>query len=456
LTSADRLIDAVDALGEEIVASVGDLIRIPSINPRYPGEDYADLVGEEGRAARFLQHLYARAGADVDLFGLEPGRENCVGVLRGRGGGRSLILNGHVDVVPPGDPSLWRSGDPWSGAVSDDWVWGRGASDMKSGLVAMAFGAIAVRHAGVRLAGDLILQAVVGEEMMEHELGTTACIERGHRADAAVVAEASAPPTPLAVIIETPGAARFIVEVQGRQTHPGLRGSTIWPGGEGSERGVSAIDKAIPIYHAIARLEHEWGLNKRHPLFAPGQFCVFPAVFLGSPRGRLDPFFIPDHAMLDCIVIHHPEDDVSAVRGEVEAVIAAAAATDGWLKQNPPTVTWKHHWPPSRIPRSHPLVDALCGAHRLASGTTAEVRGWTAVHDGSFLAAAGVPTVCYGPGDLGYAHAPDERVSVAEILTSARTYALLIADWCGATRTAPGRPGSGSRARRQSPARPPR
>jgi acetylornithine deacetylase len=196
---------------------------------------------------------------------------------------------------------------------------------------------------------------------------------------------------------------------------------------------VSAIDKAVLVYHAIAHLEREWGLAKHHELFSPGQFCVFPAVFVGSPRGRFDPFFIPDHAMLDCIVIHHPDDDPQEVRDEIETVVANAAALDGWLRKHPPSVTWKHYWPPCQIEQSHPLVAAIGAAHRAASGQDALVRGWTAVHDGSFLAAAGVPTVCYGPGDLTAAHAPNEHVSAAEVLTATRTYALLIADWCGAT-----------------------
>ncbi|HLK46027.1 MAG TPA: M20/M25/M40 family metallo-hydrolase, partial [Acidimicrobiales bacterium] len=357
------LIAAVDVLRDEIVASVGELIQIPSVNPRYPGEPYDELVGEEGRASRLLERLYARAGCTTDVFGLEPGRENCVGVLRGDGGGRSLILNGHVDVVPAGEAGLWRGSDPWSGALEDGCIWGRGATDMKAGLIAMAFAAIAVREAGGRLAGDLVLEAVVGEETMEHGLGTTACIERGYRADAAVVAEASAPPVPLAVITATPGVTRCVIEVEGRATHPGLRGSTIWPGGEGAARGVSAIDRAVPVYHALGALEREWGMTKRHPLFAAGQFCVFPAVFVGSPRGRLDPFFIPDHAMLDCIVIHHPDDDPAAVRGEIEAAVAGVAAADAWLRDHPPAVSWKHYWPPCQIDPGHPLVEVISAAH---------------------------------------------------------------------------------------------
>ena len=104
------------------------------------------------------------------------------------------IHNGHIDVVPPGPDRDWSDGDPWSGRITNGRAWGRGASDMKAGLVAQAMAARALRDAGVRLEGDLVLQAVVGEEMMEHDLGTTACVERGYRADAAVVSEPSGPP----------------------------------------------------------------------------------------------------------------------------------------------------------------------------------------------------------------------------------------------------------------------
>ena len=117
-------------------------------------------------------------------FGLEPGRENCVAVLRGSGGGRSLILNGHVDVVPPQPAEQWTGADPWSGRVADGQVWGRGACDMKGGLIAAVFAIRALASSNVRRKGDLLLHAVVGEEMMEHELGTTACIERGYGGDA--------------------------------------------------------------------------------------------------------------------------------------------------------------------------------------------------------------------------------------------------------------------------------
>jgi acetylornithine deacetylase len=437
---AGAIAAAVDALAGDLVAAAAGALRIPSVNPRYPGEVYEDHVGGEGAVTALLAELHARAGCTVDRFGLEPGRENCVGTLAGAGGGRSLILNGHVDVVPPGPVEEWTGGDPWSGRVADGRLWGRGACDMKAAVVAQAFAALALREAGVTLRGDLVLQAVVGEETMEHGLGTTACVERGHRADGAIVGEASNPPAPLCVYPATPGVLRCIITIHGRRAHPGMRGRTIHAGGGGWDVGVNAIDRAFVIYEALARLEREWALTKVHPLFPPGQFGIQPGVFVGSPRGQLDPFFIPDHATLDYIVIHHPDESEAAVRAEIEAVVAAAAATDGWLRAHPPECDWVHAWPPSSVDPGHPLVAAACAAHEASAGEPALVGGWTAVHDGTYLNAAGIPAIGYGPGDLRHAHAPDERVAIDELVAATRTYALLAADWCGVTSGATGSP----------------
>lgn len=303
---------------------------------------------------------------------------------------------------------------------------------MKAGLMAAVFALVALDELGVDLGGDVILQAVVGEESMEHELGTTACVERGYRGDAAIVAEASAPPERLGVVVATPGVMRFVVSIEGRRTHPALRGATIHPGGGGSEVGVNAIDKAFLVYEALRRREEEWGLTKAHDLFAPGQFVVQPCVVVGSPRGQLDPFFIPDHATLDYIVIHHPEDDGAAVRAEIEDVVATVAHLDGWLRAHPPTIEWKSHWAPSLVDPGHPIVAAMCQAHRLATGEEPRVVGWGAVHDGTFLNQQGVPAISYGPGSLRQAHATDESIPIAEVVAACKAYAMLAAQWCNA------------------------
>lgn len=428
---AEQIIGAVDTLESELVDAVSEAIRIPSINPRYPGQVYADVVGGEGQVARYMAQLYAGTGCETDVFGLEPGRENAVGVLRGRGGGRSLIYNGHIDVVPPGPAEEWADGDPWSGRVEDGKIWGRGACDMKAGVVAQAFAIRALRAADVILRGDVILEAVVGEEMMEHELGTTACIDRGYRADAALVSEASAPPVPLAISPVTPGVMSFALSVEGKATHTSMRGETIRAGGYGAEVGVNAIDKAFIVYEALRRLEDEWGLSKRHPLFRPGHFTIQAGVFVGAPRTGLVPFFIPDSTRIEYIVWYHPDDDPQSVRDEIEAQVAAAAATDTWLRTHPPGVEWLHHWPASAVDPSHPIVSATCRAHERASGGPATVNGFPAVEDATFLNQRDIPAISYGPGDLRVAHANDEHVAIDELLVATRTYALLAAEWCG-------------------------
>lgn len=428
---ADRIVGVVDELRDELVGAVSEAVRIRSVTPRYPGVDYEHEVGGEGEVARFMSDIYRRAGCEVDIFAVEPGRENCVGVLRGAGGGRSLIFNGHVDVVPGGTAEDWAGGDPWSGHVDDGRVWGRGACDMKGGVVAQALAAQALRQADVKLRGDLLLEAVVGEEMMEHQLGTTACIERGYRADAAVVSEPSAPPVPLAVVPVTTGGLWCRVTVEGKPTHPSMRGQTIHAGGAGSDAGVNAIDKIVLLHESFRRLEQEWGISKRHPLFEPGHFTIHAGVLVGAPRSGLVPFVIPDSAFIDFMITYHPEEDADAVRDEVEQRVRDTSALDAWLSEHPPQIEWKHHWPQSVLDPGHPIVAATCAAHELAAAAPATVAGFAAVEDTTWLNAAGIPAISYGPGDIRVAHAVDEYVRIDELMLATKTYALLAAAWCG-------------------------
>jgi acetylornithine deacetylase/succinyl-diaminopimelate desuccinylase family protein len=427
----ERIGDAVEDLRDELVEALAAAVAVPSVNPMFPGEDRDALLGEEGRVARMIGAHYERAGAELDVFGLVPGRENAVGVVRGAGGGRSLIFNGHIDVVPPGPPEHWRHGDPWSGRVEDGFVWGRGTTDMKGGVVAQAFAAIALRSAGVGLRGDLLLEAVVGEESMQHELGTTACVERGYRADGAVVSEPSAPPVALAIAPVTAGNLCFAVHIEGRATHASMRGETISAGGYGSAIGVCAIDKMFLIHRALSELEREWGLTKTHPLYRPGHFSLAPCVMAGGPSSSSALGFIPDTARIEYEAYYPPDQSDQSVRQEIEECVAAAARADAWLREHAPRVEWLSHWPASVLAVDHPLVEATRVAHAASSGSPAALTGHVAVLDSTWLNRAGIPAINYGPGDLRVAHAVDERVAVEELVTAARTYALLAAGWCG-------------------------
>ena len=304
---------------------------------------------------------------------------------------------------------------------------------MKAGLVAQVFAARAIHEAQVPLAGDLVLQAVVGEEMMEHRFGTTACIERGPRADAAVVGEATSPPAPLAVAPVTPGVLWCTIRVEGRATHASMRGLTMRPPARSGEEplGVSAVDKVVLLHGALAKLEKDWVLTKRHPLFDPGHFAILPGVILGSPKSGLVPFMVPDEGRLEVVVMSHPDDSPEGVHEEIEEAVRRAAAEDPWMREHPPTVEWRHHWPRSAIAADHPIVAATARAHERATGLPARVAGFAAVDDATWLNAAGIPAITYGPGDLRAAHAVDEYVDIDEVMMATRTYALLALEWCG-------------------------
>ncbi|GGV94687.1 hypothetical protein GCM10015535_60550 [Streptomyces gelaticus] len=154
---SNRVLARIDSMREEMVATLAEAVSIRSVNPTCPDQDYDDLVGGETEVSRLLATLYRQAGAETELFGEVPGRDNVVGVVHGSGGGRSLIFNGHVDVVPADDSVQWTH-DPFTAFIDETHVWGRGSADMKSGLVAQAFAARALTETGTRLRGDLILQ----------------------------------------------------------------------------------------------------------------------------------------------------------------------------------------------------------------------------------------------------------------------------------------------------------
>lgn len=430
----ERVLDEVEAGRAELVRAVSDAVRIPSVNPRYPGQDYDQVVGGEGAVSQFVAEVYRDLGAQVDVFGSEPGRENAVGVIRGSGGGRSLIYNGHVDVVPAGRVENWQQ-DPFGGHIDADRIWGRGSTDMKAGVLAQAFAARALQRSGVRLSGDLILEAVVGEECMNNDIGVNATVERGYGADAAVVAEPTTGAAPLAVMPTSPGQLWFTLTVKGKVTHAANRGQTLHPTESGAVPGVSAIDKGFLLYEGLRRLEQQWAFAKHHPLYRPGQFTIMPGIIEGGTSGVQFPLFVPERMRTEYLVWYPPEDDPEDVKREIEQHVRHVAATDEWLRDHEPELEWRLHWP-ANSPRADDLTAELCTAHEQAAQGSrfagpAEVSGFPAVDDASWLTLAGIPAVSYGPGDLAVAHADDEFVRIEEVMIATRAFALLAMRWCG-------------------------
>ena len=196
----DRVLACIDARREDAVELLQELVRVNSVNPEFAGVRREDVIGGETRANEILRERYEQAGLETHWVAPDPERRNLVGVRKGRnGGGRSLALNGHVDTVPPVDPDDWVNGSPWNPEIRDERLYGIGSTDMKGSDTAMWLVAQALADAGVELEGDLLLHSVVGEETMQHELGTSAVLEAGFTADAAIVTEPTSIPYPLTV-----------------------------------------------------------------------------------------------------------------------------------------------------------------------------------------------------------------------------------------------------------------
>src|SRR5512132_3785593 len=370
-----HVLEAVAELTDPLLDELAALVRIPSVS----GTD------AESEAQAHLAGRLAHAGLDVDYWPIDlaalrahsdfPGMEvdrreawGLVGRLPGAGDGATLMLNGDGDVVRVGDPDTW-TGPPFSAGIRAGCLHGRGSCDMKAGLMASLWAAQGLRVAGVRMRGDVVLAAVQGEE--DGGLGTFATLQRGWRADACVIAE----PTGLDVVPANSGSLTFRLRIRGRATHAARRTD-----------GVSAIETFWPVWRALADLEGRLG------------------VAIGEST---------EHA-----------------RADLEDAIADACERDPWLRGHPVEVEWwGGQFASGGIPAGSDLVDRVQAAHCVAAhGRPQDVYG----SDLRLLTGlAGIPTLQYGPGNARLAHAPNEAVPLAEVVTTARTLALVALDVCG-------------------------
>jgi acetylornithine deacetylase len=419
--SRARVLDAVAADAERMLALLRDLVRVPSIG----GSD------EEVSIQHTLARAFEAEGLEVDLWplpldelnadpdfpGVEVARREAwglVGRLSGRGGGRSLMLNAHVDVVPPGDLAAWSSGEPFSGSLADGRVYGRGACDMKGGLVAAWWAVRALRHAQLSLEGDVLLACVVGEE--DGGLGTFGLLRRGWRADTCVVPE----PTGLDLVPANAGALTFRLRIRGRATHAARRAE-----------GVSALDHFWPVWQALHNLERTRNaevdpLMRRWPLPY--------ALSLGKLRCGDWASSVPDLLEAEGRLGVALDETPAEARQALETAIAEASQTDPWLRGHPAEVEWwGGQFASGRLPADSDLVERVRAAHLDANAGQADPPAvWGAPYGSDLrllVGVGGIPTLHYGPGDAGLAHGPDESVPFEEVATAARTLALLVLDY---------------------------
>jgi acetylornithine deacetylase len=415
-----RLLDYLDGHAGEMVADLARLVRVPSISGTADENAIQGVLGErlagDGLEVDAWPVPMAETLAAADFPGMEVNRtEACgtVGRLPGSGDGASLMLNAHVDVVPPGDLDRWGDQVPFSGTVSADTVYGRGACDMKAGLVASLWTLRACAALRVPLRGDLILGTVVGEE--DGGLGTYAMLRRGWRADACVIPE----PTSLDIAPGNSGALTFRLTVRGRATHASRRTS-----------GVSAIEKFIPVFAALRRLERERNAVK-HPIMERWDLPI--PIELGTIAAGDWASSVPDRLTSNGRMGVGIGEDVAAARRALEEAVAEASAADPWLRDNPVEVQWwGGQFAPGLTDEDAAIIGVVERAHAAVSGR-AQARWGTPYGSDLRLMTnmGGVPTVHYGPGDASLAHAPRESVPIDELLTAARALTMVALELCG-------------------------
>lgn len=410
------MLDAVDVNG--ILDDLRELVAIPSVGGTSGEHDAqqwcADKLGS-------LEHRVDHWRIDVPALAEEPGfpgqeadrdvAYGCVGV-HGDGPEPALIFCGHTDVVPPGDLDRWPNRDPYALRVADGIAAGRGTCDMKGGLAAI-FGALqALRAAGIQLARPVAVHTVVGEE--DGGLGAFATLQRGHRGAACVLAE----PSSGTIVAANGGSLTFRLEVAGQSTH----GSTRY-------RGVSALDKLAALLPALRELEARRNADP-DPLVAHLE-VPYP-LSIGMARAGDWASTVPDLAIAEGRYGVRLDESIPAAKAEFEAAIAQACAADPWLSERPVRVSWPGGmFASGRLPEGHRLLAETQDAAAAAGTPRPTAVGAPYGTDLRLYAAAGVPTLQYGPGDIRYAHAHDEHVAIAELERAARAYALLAIRLCG-------------------------
>ncbi|MFZ4661517.1 MAG: ArgE/DapE family deacylase [Caldilineaceae bacterium] len=329
----------------------------------------------------------------------------------------SLLLNGHVDVVSPGDETRW-SASPWSGLIRDGKLYGRGSCDMKAGVTAAIFAVAALKELGYQPAHDILVQSVIGEE--SGGVGALTTIVKGYRADAAIILE----PTRMELCPVQAGALTFRLTVAGKATHAAMK-----------NEGVSAIDKFMVLNQAINDLNSQRHARYHNPLY-DDPTNVAP-ISIGTIRGGLWHSTVPEAVVAEGRCGVFPGESVAEVRALLAATIQQAAQADPWLAHHPPRLEWfEGQFEAAETEVNHPMLQQLMANHAQVHGAPPAIMGVPYGADMRlYTNHAHIPTVLYGPGDVRLAHAVDEYVPLAEVVAVTKAVALTIVSWCGGRMT---------------------
>lgn len=418
-----RLCAAVDAAFDRQTAFLTELTAHPSTR----GQEQS---AQEFMAAELVSRGYALDRWQIDLAEIRnlPGFSpvvapyedavNVVGTHRSRTGrGRSLILNGHIDVVPAGPLDMWDS-PPFEPHVQDGWLYGRGGGDMKAGLASNLFALDALGACGLAPAADVHYQSVVEEECTGN--GALACLARGYTADAVLIPE----PFSEHLVTAQLGVIWFQIHLKGRPTHVAYAG-----------QGANAIEAAIPLIAALHEMEHRWNAAEHRP-DDYGHMDHALNLNVGKIEGGDWTSSVPAWCVLDLRMAIFPGQSIDAAKAEIEQVVLDAARNNGFLRNALPDVVY-HGFHAEGYALSQDTsataasaIAALDRAHQATTGEMLEREAITATTDARFFGLyADTPALVYGPRAESI-HGFNERVELDSMRRITKATAMFIADWC--------------------------
>ena len=414
----NKINKAINDNKDEIIAFVQELVRTPSLANHESGVQQIihNKLNSIGLSSKIIPVIFSELehhpAFNDDGFSPDS-RINVTAVWKGKNNAKSLILNGHVDVVPIGPEKLWDD-DPFSGNIIDGKIYGRGSCDMKAGLSSGLFAISILKYLGFVPDGDIIFQSVVGEE--SGGCGTLTNIVKGYNADAAIILE----PTSLKLSPIQSGALTFRLKVSGKATHASMR----WDG-------ISAIEKYSLIHQSIINFEKE-----RHDSFDVEYYQskdrVAP-INIGTIEGGQWHSTVPESIIAEGRLGVFPGESNAKARQCFEDHINKFAQSDNWLKDHPPVIEWfEGQFESGQTSLDHPLIKELGKTYTNVSNQDAIIEGVTYGSDlRLFTNHANIPSVLFGPGDVRLAHAANENIPISEILISTEVIANMIVNWCG-------------------------
>ncbi|HDR7795283.1 TPA: peptidase [Bacillus luti] len=412
-----QVCDYIESHEEESVKFLKRLIQEKSVS------------GDESGAQAIVIEKLRELGLDLDIW--EPSfskmkdnpyfvsprtnfsdSPNIVATLKGSGDGKSMILNGHIDVVPEGDVNQWDH-HPYSGEKIGNRIYGRGTTDMKGGNVSLMLAMEAIIESGIELKGDIYFQSVIEEE--SGGAGTLATILRGYKADGVIIPE----PTNMKFFPKQQGSMWFRLHVKGKAAHGGTR-----------YEGISAIEKSMFVVDHVRKLEEKRNSRITDPLYK-GIPIPIP-INIGKIEGGSWPSSVPDSLILEGRCGVAPNETIGAAKKEFENWIGELNGVDNWFVENPVEVEWfGARWVPGELEENHELITTLQHNFVEIEGNEPiiEASPW-GTDGGLFTQIANVPTIVFGPGETKVAHYPNEYIEIDKMIAAAKIIACTLLDWC--------------------------